>query len=219
MTDHRSWSRIGRLAGVVGFISAALALYQWFAIGHLPEVEGHYECGGGYDTNVFEFIKALDTHAGEVVMLRFQMCEDGFARTVRGDSVERRFESETFVEAAGIDPRSFEWRQEGWDRVTPLIEDKLSRGTVTMSEVSWDNGIGLVVVGENQTTNPYSTVSLGSEGVDSAYGPFQISKQRRSESFAFVLSPAPTTDRLRTQVRCARQELPLWLRSVYCPFL
>jgi hypothetical protein len=104
MTDHRSWSRIGRLVGVVGFISAALALYQWFAIGHLPEVEGHYECGGGYDTNVFEFIKALDTHAGEVVMLRFQMCEDGFARTVRGDSVERRFESETFVEAAGIDP-------------------------------------------------------------------------------------------------------------------
>jgi hypothetical protein len=219
MGDHPWWSRLGKLAGVIGFLSAALALYQWFAIGHLAEVEGRYECGGGYDTNVFEFIKALDTHAGEVVMLRFQMCAQGFARKVTGESVERRFESETFVEAAGIDPGSFEWRQEGWDRVTPLIEEKLSLGTVTMREVSWDNGIGLAIVGQNQTTNPYSAVSLGSEGVDSAYGPFQISKQRRNEGFTFVLSPAPATDRLRTQVRCAREELPLWLRSVYCPFL
>ena len=220
MTDQHLWRRVGLIAGAVGFASASLGLYQWFAIGHLPVIEGYYACrGGGRGTNVFEFIKALDTYAGEVVMLRFQMCEEGFARTVNGDSVARRFESETFVEAAGIDPRSFEWREEGWNRVTPLIEEKLSKGTVSFSEVSWDNGIGLVVVGRDQTTNPYSTLSLGSEGVDSAYGPFQVSKQHGNESFSFVLSPAPTTDRLRTQVRCAAQKLPLWIRSVYCPFL
>lgn len=36
----------GLLGAIVGFASGVLALYQWFAIGHLSELEGYYACGG-----------------------------------------------------------------------------------------------------------------------------------------------------------------------------
>ncbi|MCI0627704.1 MAG: hypothetical protein L0387_39645 [Acidobacteria bacterium] len=210
--------RLATLAAVVGFISAALGLYQAFAMDHLAQIAGYYECRGGGETNLFEFLRDLDDHAGEVVMLQLQMCAFGFNRHVTEGSVVRRFEGETFLEAVGIEPSGFGWKQGDWDRVTPIIEDKLSGGNVTLLDVSWDNGIGLVVVGAGQTSNPYSSVTLGSEGSDQASGPFQISKQNTGESFTFVLSPAPVTDRLAAQVRCARRVWPKLVRFAVCPF-
>jgi len=83
----RTWT----VVGLVGFLSACIGLYQAFSFNHLPRLQVVYECGGGGDTNIFEFIHALETRAGEVVMLDLRMCANGFARRELDDRIQWDF--------------------------------------------------------------------------------------------------------------------------------
>jgi hypothetical protein len=210
---------LGVIALIVGLVSAIIGLYQTFLFSHLPQVRARYACGGGHDTNVMEFLRDLDVNSGQVVMLDFNMCASDFNREVRGSAVTRFFDGETFLQAAGVDTKRNWPRSEAeWDRATSVIDDRLSVGVVSMRDISRDNGMRVTLSGIGQTANPFSSLTEGSEGVDNASGPFQISIVSQYESFEYMISPAPVTDRLAAEVRCARRDWPAFAKALACPF-
>lgn len=210
---------IAAIAGFVGFLSAALGLYQTFAFNHLPRIQGYYHCGGGNGSNVMEFLRDLDRYNGQVVMLNFQMCAADFDREVHVSSITRFFEGETFLEAVGVDTqRNWPPNESEWDRATTVIDARLSGGEVSMRDIMRDNGMHVTLSGIGQTANPFSSITVGSEGVDVAAGPFQISIVSGGEAMEYMISPAPITDRLPAAVRCARRDWDQLIKFLVCPF-
>ena len=226
------------ILGLVGFISAIITLTQAYSFVHLPKVEGHYYHSDLDNNSVFEFLFDVRANVGNVVMLDFQMYvgreivgrgneRHPFRRRTEGKSVGWYFHPCSFADEVGRQCAftSKEWEGSArvyWRETANMLEEKFSNGRISWNEldaITPDNGLTVLIEGSGQNTNPFSSFEMNTEASDIASGPFQISMSNRDANFILRLSPAPFTDGLSAQVRCAKRDWPYAVKFLLCPFV
>lgn len=222
----KTWAMI---VAVVGFVSATVGLIQAFSFDHLATVECHHFGPRDNDSDMLDCLHDLEANAENVVMLDWHTYAGAelpqsspewrrrfpFERRVEDDYVGWQFEGLTF--ASEINRACAE--RCDWDALGPIEQHFSNRGT-SFSDIDsiGDNGMGVRIRGSGQSVNPFSSFEIETEGSDIAQGPYQISMSNRDAHEVFWLSPAPMTDRLAAQVRCAERDWPAALKFFVCPF-
>ncbi len=144
-----------------------------------------------------------------------------FERRTENDYVGWQFDSSTFeAELERADLNQHGSSQGDWEAKTRVIENQFPIRGTSWSDLNSivDNGMGVRIRGTGQTANPFSSFEIETEGHDIAQGPNQISISNRDAHEVYWLSPAPMTDRLAAQVRCAERSWPTALKFFVCPF-
>lgn len=224
------------IAGVVGFLSAAIALVQAFNFTHLDRIE----CSTlGDRGRMMNCVYDLNSHIGEVVMLDWQthvgdplpgsnenwQRRRPFERRTEDDWVGWQLEPCTFATEIGRecaftgDQYNSGMATAYWEQTARRLEARFSDGALRWEDMPFpDNGLSVRIRGHGQVANPYSSFEIETEGYDIARGPYQISMSNRDANFVLWLSPAPMTDTLPAQVRCAERDWPQILKFFACPF-
>lgn len=227
-------TRWGMIAGAIGLFSAVVGLVQAFSFEHLDTVTCHYIQPGDADNDMLACVRDIPENAGNVVMLDWQ--------TYVGEPHPRsepewprrrpfsRHEEESFIDwyFSGCDDFALELNrtcavldtaQNAWvddPQVKAMVEAQFSTSGAPLPNFP-DNGMSIRISGNGQTTNPFSSFET-TEGWDVAHGPYQVSRRPGDGSVTYSLSPAPMTDSLSAQVRCAERDWPDWMKFLACPF-
>ena len=226
-------NKIIQLILFVGFLSAI----QAFSFEHLDRVECHYYAD---ESNMMDCLRDLNSHVGEVVVLDWDTYVGSeipssnpewkrrrpFERRIEQNYVGWHFEGCTFAQEINrsctvkCNMTTGVCTNNDWESTTRILDAKFSRGRTTWADLPLpDNGLSVRIQGNGQSANPYSSFEIETEGLDIAQGPFQISMSNRDANFILWLSPAPMTDSLASQVRCARRDWPYLLKFFVCPFV
>jgi hypothetical protein len=224
--------RWGIIVAAVGFISACVGLAQAFSFDHLQVIRCEYDGPAMRSSNMAECVNQLTSNVAQVVDLRLSMYSaDGgyenadytrpFARHELADAVQWTFTEDTFAhEVAGstthVDRGDLRILSYDTSAIAAHFPD-YQRLKDQMA--AFPSGIILEVPTTRQTANPFSRVELV-KGLppDVLEGPFQISVRQVDETIVLTVSPAPMTDHLAAEVRCAKRDWPMWLKFLACPF-
>ena len=235
---------LAAIAGLIGFVSGAISLIQFYSFTHIQKIKLEYD-PGSTKNNLFEFIYDISKNDGNIVMLDFSM--------PIGEQIPH-YEAEGHrypFHRSLIDKKSVGWQFDGcsftseinrilhdnrkcaygkwneyetkmWNDTIKLFDKYLSAGSVQYDKLDLiipDNGLYLTIEGSRQSVNPFSIFEIEDEGNDNAYGPFQVSSSYRDAGISIRISPAPYTKELPAQVKCAEKDWPYLVKFFACPFL
>lgn len=227
------------LAAVVGFASAVVGLAQAFSFTHLRRIECHHSdpALGQRDVSgaMLPCLRDIQDSVDGTVLLDWEtyVAEDRtnqygelvgipFDREVEDGSVSFQFDYASVALEAATTVGDTQNSEEAFSKIDHL----LSSDGYSVREAYFlsDNGIALTIYTNGGAgSNPFSVVELGRWGgadsiVDQATGPFQVTLLT-GDARHYRLSPAPVTDDLAREVRCARREWPDWMKFFVCPFV
>jgi len=219
------------IAAIVGFAASIVGLIQAFSFNHIETVTCHYTSQQDEQSTVLECLRGLNANAGDVVMLDWQtyvgeIREPGwdepyrlpFERRVSPDWVRWQFGASQFCEQLGVSEQNCSGDDNFHGRVVPMLNERFSQNDTTWYDAGvLNNGLSVTISLGIRGANPFSTVGQIEE-YDVAQGPFQISFENSDNAGRLWLTPAPMTDALAQQVRCARRDWPGIIRFVVCPF-
>lgn len=218
------------LAAVVGFISAAVGLIQVFSFHQLPVVVcHHYPNDAGEDTSstMLPCLRDLQNNVDETVLLDWATYTgDNFVNEFNvpmGKPFGRQRDGESLT--FGFDYCTFAWELGSrCDRVShDQITEVFSDGTISADASGLsDNGFAVEIFGDRAGISPLTNVQWEAQvelapTLDIASGPFRVTRLS-GHSRTYRLSPAPMTDVLERQVRCARRDWPPIAKFLLCPF-
>jgi hypothetical protein len=223
-STRKSTSWMSTLFGVVGFASAAVGLVQAFSFEHLERVK----CS---EVEALECLAGIANHKESIILLNWDMLAyDGranpdmlgyvtlgpFKRKEQGELVAWIFHDLEFVRGLGMSVDDWT-RASTHDRVRRIIEQRLSRNGTRLEDTQMpNNGIVLSFVWK-AGANPFMIMD-NVEGNDVFRGPFQITYISNDLSDHYTLTPAPMTDSLGKQVRCANRDWTPLAKFFLCPF-
>ena len=197
--------------------------------------------------NIIDCLHDIRVSAGDVVLLDWtsyigEPMPEGwepqrypFLRRIDGASISWGFDLEAIaVEACDRHPSEYPARRgqcgwigssEGYGATEALVAARYSAKGLSYRDIGVpDNGLGVTIVGGDQSVNPFSSFHSGvyretwAGTLDRAEGPYQITLTSEDAFDSFRLSPAPMTDELARQIRCSRREWHALVRFIVCPF-
>ncbi len=212
---------------LVGLVASLLGIWQVFSFEQLEPVACSEE-------RLFECLQSSISNSGRTVLLNLKLPvssnehPNGFKRRLTEGWVGWHFDSCNFAERVGrrctftSEESEDGTEQREWTETVRLIEGAFSDGTISWSQLKPqipDNGLSIRILTDGQEINPHVSFELNTEDSDIASGPYQISSTNRDGNRIFWLAPAPYTERLGPQVRCAQRQWPTVVKALVCPFL
>ncbi len=214
---------------VVGFASAVIGLIRAFSFNHYESVVCHYEAPK--KTNIFECIDRIIRNNENVILLNLEINQsrilpsgrsvETFSNMLLGKYMVYKFDMESWCHELGLScPGTVEGYRTWHEKVsqTDLKYNFSANGTDFANIPFGHYGTWLYLMLDEHTLNPYSDAHVDA-GIVIASGPFQVSKSNDDGLDEITLTPAPMTDSLSSEVRCARRAWPKYAKFFLCPFI
>lgn len=204
---------------VVGFASAVVGLIRAFSFNHYEAIVCNYEAPK--KTNILECLDRIIRNNEQVILLKLEISSGAFSRTQQGKYAIWEFLPVNWCQELGLS--CSDDKKDGtriWqEKVFPNLKYNFSANGTSYTDVPFGHyGTFLYLMLDEHTLNPYSDAHADA-GIDIANGPFQVSKSNDDGVDKITLTPAPMTDSLGREVRCARKEWPKYVKFFLCPFI
>lgn len=225
------------VAAAIGFASAVVGLVQAFSFSHLRRIECQYipEATVGHSRALLPCLREIQQSVDEVVLIDWVTYVGESRTNAYGERVAIPFERRATDEAVSFHFDYLTLSTEvgavvedtgNADQAFREIDRAFAGDGVSVQNLDFlsDGGFVLTIyTGGGAGTSPLTIVELNrfdgwSGMVDQATGPMQVTLLA-GDSRHYRLSPAPVTDDLAKQVRCAQREWPEILKFIACPFL
>lgn len=202
---------------VVGFASAVVGLIRAFSFNHYEVIVCNYEAPK--KTNILECLDRIIRNNENVILLHLEISSEAFSKTQKGKYAVWQFQEDDWCRELGLSCPDTDDGMRTWHEVRPNLKYNFSANGTDWADVPFGHyGTNLYLMLDEHTLNPYSDAHMDA-GIDIANGPFQVSQSNDDGLDKITLTPAPMTDSLGREVRCARKAWPKYVKFFLCPFI